>query len=132
MIKPVAPVRQRHVVVDADEIDVGVRPERVEVEIHVARAIAGVVAEIFRPVGGVADLHAGAEDRADGSGQRLQRGNRRIGRCGIVAEVVFETSFPLSPIALGDAFDLSLAEDVEAVHECDADVDFGGLAVGVS
>ena len=49
-----------------------------------------------------------------------------------VAEVVFETSFPLSPIALGDAFDLSLAEDVEAVHECDADVDFGGLAVGVS
>ena len=51
---------------------------------------------------------------------------------GIVAEVVFETSFPLSPIALGDAFDLSLAEDVEAVHECDADVDFGGLAVGVS
>ena len=30
---------------------------------------------------------------------------------GIVAEVVFETSFPLSPIALGDAFDLSLAED---------------------
>ena len=51
---------------------------------------------------------------------------------GIVAEVVFETSLPLSPIALGDAFDLSLAEDVEAVHECDADVDFGGLAVGVS
>ena len=51
---------------------------------------------------------------------------------GHCCEVVFETSLPLSPIALGDAFDLSFAEDVEAVHECDADVDFGGLADGVS
>ncbi len=32
----------------------------------------------------------------------------------------------------GDAFDPGLAERVEAVHECNADVDFGGLAVGVS
>ncbi len=31
-----------------------------------------------------------------------------------------------------DAFDLGLAARVEAVHERNADVDFGGLAVGVS
>jgi hypothetical protein len=41
MIEAVAPVGERHVVVDADEIDVGVRPERVEVEIDVAAAIPG-------------------------------------------------------------------------------------------
>ena len=33
---------------------------------------------------------------------------------------------------LGDALNLGLAEGVEAVHEGDADVNFGGLAVGVS
>ena len=32
----------------------------------------------------------------------------------------------------GHAFDLGDAEIVEAVHESDTDVDFGGLAVGVS
>lgn len=50
----------------------------------------------------------------------------------IVAEVVVETSFALSPGTLGHAFDLGLAESVEAVHNGDADVDFGGLAVRVS
>jgi hypothetical protein len=66
MVEPVAPVRQRHVVVDADEVDVGVRPERVEVEEHVAAAVARLVAEVFRPVGGVADLRARPEDAAHG------------------------------------------------------------------
>ena len=37
MLEPVAPVRQRHVVVDADEIDLRIGPERIEVEEHVAR-----------------------------------------------------------------------------------------------
>jgi hypothetical protein len=64
MIEPVAPVRQRHVVIDADEVDVGVRPERVEVEEHIARAVGRMVAEVFRPVGGIADLRPSAEDRA--------------------------------------------------------------------
>ena len=39
---------------------------------------------------------------------------------------------PLSPSGSGHADDLGGAEGVEAVDECDADVDFGGLAVGVS
>ncbi|SFN92260.1 hypothetical protein SAMN05216224_12612, partial [Thioclava dalianensis] len=51
---------------------------------------------------------------------------------GVVAEVVFETSFPLPAETSGDALNLGLAERVEAVHEGDADVNFGGLAVGVS
>lgn len=51
---------------------------------------------------------------------------------GIVAEVVVETRFPLPPVVLGNALDLGLAEGVEAVHEGYTDVDFGGLAVGVS
>ena len=36
------------------------------------------------------------------------------------------------PEPLGDALDLGLAEGVEAVHDGDADLDFGGLAVGVT
>ena len=51
---------------------------------------------------------------------------------GVVAEVPLGRLVPLSPAASGHAFDLGGAEFVEAVHECDADVDFGGLAVGVS
>lgn len=61
MVEPVAPVRQRHVVVDADEIDIRVRPERIEVEEYVPCSIARLVTEILRPVGGVADLGARPE-----------------------------------------------------------------------
>jgi hypothetical protein len=56
MIETVAPVRQRQIVVDADEVDIGVRPERVEVEIDVATAVLRMVAEVFRPVGGIPGL----------------------------------------------------------------------------
>ena len=38
----------------------------------------------------------------------------------------------LSPSGSGRADDLGGAEGIEAVDECDGDVDFGGLAVGVS
>ena len=51
---------------------------------------------------------------------------------GVVAEVSLKTRLPLSPLGSGDAFDLGGAECIEAVHECDADLDFCGLAVGVS
>ena len=36
----IAPVGQRHIVVDTDEVRVGARPQRVEVEEHIADAIA--------------------------------------------------------------------------------------------
>lgn len=42
-----------------------------------------------------------------------------------------ERVFPF-PLSSGHAFDLGHAEFVEAVHESDTDVDFGGLAVAVS
>jgi hypothetical protein len=79
MLEPVAPVRQRHVVVDADEIDLRIGPERIEVEEHVAAAVARLVAEILRPVGGVADLRAGPEDRAHIREQIPIGLHRRIG-----------------------------------------------------
>jgi hypothetical protein len=69
MLEPVAPVRQRHVVVDADEIDLRIGPERIEVEEHVARAVARLVPEILRPVGGIADRRARPEDGAHVGGQ---------------------------------------------------------------
>jgi hypothetical protein len=54
MLKAIAPIGEWHVVVDANEIDVAVCPERIEMEEHVARAVAGLVPEIFRPIGGIA------------------------------------------------------------------------------
>ncbi|SUZ34100.1 hypothetical protein ROE7235_03882 [Roseibaca ekhonensis] len=64
MLEPVAPVRQRHVVVDPDEIDLRIGPERIEVEEHVAAAVAWLVSEVFRPVGSIAEAHTRPEDRA--------------------------------------------------------------------
>lgn len=52
-------------------------------------------------------------------------------RLGVVAEVRLETWDPCPSVVSGHALDLGGAEGVEAVHECDADVDLGGLAVGV-
>lgn len=39
---------------------------------------------------------------------------------------------PLSPFCSSDPLDLGGAACVETVHECYADMDFGGLSVGVS
>ena len=51
---------------------------------------------------------------------------------GIVAELSIEARFPLTPLSSGQALDLGGAECVEAVHKCDAEVNFGGLPVRVS
>ena len=51
---------------------------------------------------------------------------------GIVAEVRRLPDAPLSPLGSGHAFDLGSAECIETVHECNADLDFGGLAVRVA
>lgn len=48
---------------------------------------------------------------------------------GIVAELSVEASLTLTPPSSGDAFDLGGAECVEAVHEYDADEDFGRLSI---
>ena len=51
---------------------------------------------------------------------------------GIVAELGVKARFPFTPLTSCHALDLGGAECVEAVHECDADVDFGRLSVRVS
>lgn len=51
---------------------------------------------------------------------------------GVVAQLGLRPSSPLSAFSSGDAEDLGRAEGREAVHEGDAGVDLGGLAVGVS
>ncbi len=72
----VAPVGQRQVVVDADEVDLGRRPERVEVKapLEAARPVAG----IFGPVGSIAELHPGPEDPSHVPRERDQRRDRRV------------------------------------------------------
>lgn len=49
-----------------------------------------------------------------------------------VAQISVRAEGPLSRGLSGDGLDLGPAEGREAVHDCDADLDFGGLAVGVS
>ncbi len=55
----IASVRERHVIVDADEVDVGMRPQRIKVEIDVS---VDMIAEILGPVGRIADLDLGPYD----------------------------------------------------------------------
>ena len=47
VIRTVTPIRQRHVIVDSDEIDIRMRPQRIKVKEHVARTILRMIAEIF-------------------------------------------------------------------------------------
>ena len=51
---------------------------------------------------------------------------------GVVAQIRFGDEFALSHLSSGYGFDLDPAEGREGVHDCDADVNFGGLAVRVS
>ena len=76
----VAPVGERPVDVDADGVDGGRGPQRVEVEVDVARAVGGLVAEILRPVGGVGDLGAGGGDDGFHVGGEVDEGRRRRDR----------------------------------------------------
>ena len=77
MILAVPPVRQRHVIVDPDEIDIVICPERIEVKEHIPRPVLRMVAEIFRPIGGIADLDLGPENRTNLRRQRAQLRHRR-------------------------------------------------------
>ena len=79
MARAVAPVGERPVDVDADDVDVGGGPQRVEVEVDVAGAVGRLMAEVLGPVGGVGDLGAGAEDGFDVGGEVDERGDERIG-----------------------------------------------------
>ena len=58
----VAPVGEGPVDVDADGVDGGRGPERVEVKDDIVRAVGWLVAKVFRPVGGVENFGAGAKD----------------------------------------------------------------------
>ena len=64
VLEAVAPIRQRHVIVDAHEIDLRVRPKRVQMEEHVTAAVLRMIAEILRPVGGIADADVRPQYRA--------------------------------------------------------------------
>jgi hypothetical protein len=54
----VAPVGERPVDVNAHGVDGGRGPQRVEVEVDVAGAVGGLMAEVLRPVGGLGDAGA--------------------------------------------------------------------------
>lgn len=62
MVDSVAPIRHGQRGVDADKVEVGIRPERVEMEIDIAAAVLRLMAEAFRPVDRRADPGAHAEN----------------------------------------------------------------------
>ena len=62
----------------------------------------------------------------------LQDSPSPYGDKGIVAEFRAGSEFPLSPLGLSYALNLGSAEGIEAVHQRDADLDFGGLTIRVA
>ncbi len=73
----IAPIGQRHIVVDPDEIDLPIGPQRIEVEVNITAAILRLIAKILRPISGIADLGLRPEQGTHLSGQGPQRGHRR-------------------------------------------------------
>ena len=71
VIVAIAPVRQRHVVVDADEVDIRVGPKRVQMKEQLA--IARMMSEIFGPVRRIANLDTRAQDCPNIGRQPTQR-----------------------------------------------------------
>ena len=77
MARPVAPVGQRQIGIDADEIHRLAGPEAVERKVHVGAAVAHLRA-IFGPVRRIPDLHARTEDAAQFACQGCERACCRI------------------------------------------------------
>ena len=84
VILPLPPVRERHVIVDPDKVDLSIRPERVEVKVAIPAPLR-LIAEIFRPIRRIADLRLCPEDRADLPRQRAQR--RHGGKARVVTDL---------------------------------------------
>ena len=80
----------------------------------------GVIADVF--------IHDVAEFIAD----QLGGGNAFAEGQGDVAQFRLRRECALRRQSSGDDFDLGRAEGIEAVHDGGADLNFGGLAVGVS
>jgi hypothetical protein len=79
MRSALAPVGKRPIDVDADGVDRRRGPQRVEIKVHVAGAVGGLVAEVFGPVGAV-DHFGGGEHALHIFSQRHQRRDERIAR----------------------------------------------------
>jgi hypothetical protein len=58
----VAPVGKRRVIVDADKVDIVVRPERIERKAHLLRRAVHIVRAIFAPVGGIGNFRFAADN----------------------------------------------------------------------
>ncbi len=80
VVAAVAPVGERHVVVDRDRVDVVARPQRIEVEVDVVGAVARLVAEILAPVGPIGEPDRGAEHASHIAGEIDQRADEGIVR----------------------------------------------------
>ena len=52
----VAPIGERHVIVDADEVDVRIGPKRIEMKPDIVGSVLGMIAEILGPIRRIADL----------------------------------------------------------------------------
>ena len=74
MVGAIAPIAQRHVIVDTDEIDVRISPERIKVEQLIGCAL-GLIPVVFRPIGRIADFAIRPQDTTHLRGQNPQRIN---------------------------------------------------------
>ena len=79
------PIGQRHIVINPDEIDVLIRPQRVQMEQNIARPVLRVIAEIFAPIRRIGDIDIRPQNGAHIGGQLDHRLNRRKGT-GVIAD----------------------------------------------
>ena len=76
MLTAIAPVAQRHVIVDPDKSHMRRGPKRIEMKEHVVAAIARLITEIFRPIGGVGNP-GGGQNGLHFGGQRHKSRDKR-------------------------------------------------------
>ena len=79
------PIGQRHIVINPDEIDVLIGPQRVQMEQNIARPILRVIAEIFAPICGIGDVDIRPQNSTHIGGQLNHRLNRWK-RTGVIAD----------------------------------------------
>ena len=78
LIGAVAPVGQRRVVVDADHVDRGRRPQRIERKPHLLRRRIDDMRAVFGPVGAVSDDGAATDNRLHVGRKLGQPRHRRV------------------------------------------------------
>ena len=68
----IPPIGEGHIIVYADEIDIGIGPKRIKMEIAIIAAVIWLIAEIFGPISRIGQFGARAQELSHIRRQRAQ------------------------------------------------------------